>query len=151
MPMSLDVSLIVSNAVKRGGTGIFIREDGRNREVTWDEWNERFPGREPVVVQLEGETNEVFDWNITHNLGKMADEAGLYDCMWRPDEHGITKASQLIEPLRAGLATLKADPARFEQFNPANGWGDYDGLVRTVEAYLKACEEYPDAEVSVSR
>lgn len=94
----------------------------------------------------------VFDWNITHNLNKMASEAGLYEYLWRPEENGITTAAELIEPLKAGLARLKADPEKFEQFNPPpNSWGDYDGLVDFVETYLAACEENPDAEVEVSR
>lgn len=94
---------------------------------------------------------EVFRSNITHNLGKMAEEAGIYQHMWRPEEIGITKAHQLIEPLRNGLALLRSDPARFEKFNSPNGWGLYVHFVPFVEKYLQACEEYPDADVSASR
>lgn len=49
---------------------------------------------------------EVFGSNITHNLGEMAEEAGIYKHLWRPEEIGITKADQLIAPLREGLARL---------------------------------------------
>lgn len=95
---------------------------------------------------------QVYDRNITHNLGKMACEAGLYSYLWRPDKIGITKAEQLIEPLRAGLQRLlEGGPDKFKEFNPSNGWGDYDGLVAFVTEYLSACEQNPDAEVSVSR
>lgn len=93
----------------------------------------------------------IYDRNITHNLNRMAGEAGVYEHLWRPDEIGVTKAAQLIEPLRAGLAKLIAEPDRFRAFNPANGWGDYEGLVAFVQEYLHACEENPDADVSVSR
>ena len=58
--------------------------------------------------------------NITHNLNKMAGEAGIYKHLWRPDKIGITKAEQLVEPLRAGLEILKSDPERFKKFNPAH-------------------------------
>jgi hypothetical protein len=92
----------------------------------------------------------IYDANITHNLGRMAREAGIYDCLWHPSEAGITKASQLIEPLRAGLALLKSDPARFEAFNAPNGWGLYKHFVPFVERYLAACEENPDADVEAS-
>lgn len=95
--------------------------------------------------------DEFYSANITHNLGGMAAEAGIYDALWRPDEIGITKAAQLIEPLRAGVALLKSDPPRFEKHNAANGWGLYEHFVPFVEAYLHACEENPDAFVSVSR
>jgi len=89
--------------------------------------------------------------NITHNLTEMADEAGIYKHLWRPDEIGIKKAAQLIEPLAKGLADLKARPEHFAKFNPHNGWGDYAGLVDFVTEYLAACREYPQANVSVSR
>lgn len=94
---------------------------------------------------------EVYSAKITHNLGAMAREAGIYECLWRPEEIGITKAEQLIEPLRAGLALMKADPARFEAHNAPNGWGLYKHFLPWIERYLAACEEHPDADVSVWR
>lgn len=93
----------------------------------------------------------IFSLNITHNLNKMAEEAGIYKHLWRPDEIEITHAHQLIAPLKAGLELLKSDPKRFKKFNPSNGWGEYAGLVSFVEQYLAACEENPDALVDVSR
>ena len=94
---------------------------------------------------------EVFSINITHNLGKMANAADLYYCMWRPEELGITKAGDVIELLNPGLALLKKHPDLYKQFNPPNGWGDYNGLVRTVETYLEACKKYPEADIYSSR
>lgn len=94
---------------------------------------------------------EIYNRNITHNLNTMAGEAGIYKHLWRPDEIGITKAGELIEPLKAGLALLKSDPARFKAFNPSNGWGDYEGLVAFVADYLDACEKNPDADIEISR
>jgi hypothetical protein len=94
---------------------------------------------------------EVYEANITHNLNEMAAAAGIYKHLWHPDEIGVTKASELIGPLTAGLAKLKADPAHFERFNSPNGWGKYKHFVPFVEKYLAACIENPDAEVKVSR
>ena len=94
---------------------------------------------------------EVYSRNITHNLGKMAAEAGIYEALWRPEEINVTTAEQLVPLLETGLETLRADPERFKKFNPENGWGDYEGLVNFVETYLEACKENPDAEVNVSR
>lgn len=88
--------------------------------------------------------------NITHNLGEMADEAGIYKCLWHPEEIGIKKAKQLIEPLENGLADLKARPDYFKKFNSPNGWGMYEHFVPFVEEYLKACKEHPNANVRVS-
>ena len=151
--MSLDVSLTMKDAPPRGhdGSGIFVRENGQTVEISREEWDRRNPGREPVVVPEWNYDETVFDANITHNLGRMAAEAGVYDCCWRPEENGITHARQLIEPLRAGIAAMRADPARFEQHNPKNGWGSYDGFLPWLERYLTACEQYPDATVRASR
>lgn len=93
----------------------------------------------------------VYDANITHNLTAMAEEAGIYMHLWRPEEIGITKAEQLIEPLTEGLALMKADPERFRKHNAPNGWGMYHHFVPWIEKYLAACIENPDAEVRVSR
>lgn len=89
--------------------------------------------------------------NITHNLREMADEAGIYEVLWRHDESNITKAEQLIEPLTKGLQLLKGDPERFKKLNPKNGWGTYEVLVEFVANYLEAAKEYPLADVRVSR
>lgn len=94
---------------------------------------------------------EVFSSNITHNLNKMADAAGIYMHLWRPEEIGITKAAQLIEPLQLGLFKLKADPFIFKGFDDPKGWGKYEHLISWVEEYLNACIANPDADVSVSR
>jgi hypothetical protein len=93
----------------------------------------------------------LYDANITHNLNKMAGEAGIYEPLWRPDEIGVTKASQLIETLRAGLAQLVERPSHFEQFDSPNGWGRYVHFVPFVARYLEACIANPDANVRVSR
>ena len=97
------------------------------------------------------DTDECFQANITHNLGRMAGEAGIYEACWRPEEIGVTKAAQLVPLLRAGLAQLKERPEHFSTFNAPNGWGLYEHFVPWVEKYLAACEEYPDADVQASR
>lgn len=94
---------------------------------------------------------EVYSANITHNLGAMAGEAGIYEYLWRPEEIGITKAKQLIEPLAAGLEKMKADPIKFAAFNATNGWGTYKQFVPWIERYLQACRENPEADVTTDR
>ena len=93
----------------------------------------------------------VFDYNITHNLSQMAEKAGVYKALWRPEELNIKEAGGLIHILESGLADLKNRPAYFKNFNPPNGWGHYDGLVDFVEKYLKACKENKTAKIWVSR
>lgn len=97
------------------------------------------------------ETEEFYSANITHNLNTMAEEAGIYTYLWRPEELGITKARELIDPLEIGLILMKNNPERFKKLDPKNGWGSYGLFVPWVESYLKACKEHPDADVNVSR
>jgi hypothetical protein len=152
--MSLDVYITTPNTERSVVPArIFIRENGSTREITREEWDAKYPGTDPCVVSEhdEGDARELFSLNITHNLGKMAREAGIYDHLWRPDEIGITKAAQLIEPLSTGLQRLHADPAGFAKYNPANGWGDYEGLCAFVGAYLSACIWHKDGDIRVSR
>lgn len=149
--MSLDVYLTMPQAGATETERIYVRREGRTEEITRDEWYEVYPDREPVAVVMPEGGGEVYWRNITHNLGLMASEAGLYDVMWGAEEKGWNHARDLIEPLRDGLAELQSDPERFKAFNPENGWGDYDGLLDFAASYLAACLTWPDAEVRVSR
>jgi hypothetical protein len=151
--MSLDVYLISNDVKIKNSSGIFIRENGQTIEITQEEWNARYPEMESVRLNIDADddTNTVYSANITHNLTKMADEAGVYGVLWRPNENGITTAKELIDPLRESLHKLKLDPEKYKVFNPENGWGTYDGLVKFIENYLDACYEYPEAKVEVWR
>lgn len=93
----------------------------------------------------------VASFNITHNLNRMAEAAGIYKCLWRPDENGISKAHQVIEPLAAGLAELLANPSKYKAYDAENGWGTYENFVDFVKDVLSACIENPNADVEVSR
>lgn len=93
----------------------------------------------------------VYRSNLTHNLGKMADAAGIYGALWRPDENGIWTAQELIQPLSEGLAKLIADPDKFKKYDSPNGWGMYQHFVPFVSQYLAACVTNPEASVRVCR
>lgn len=97
------------------------------------------------------ERTKIEHFNLTHNLNKMAMQAGLYDCVWRPEENEIEYCKQMIDPLIHGINTLKSDPERFKKMNPSNGWGCYENLLETCEKYLEICEKYPDAIISACR
>lgn len=152
--MSLDVYLYADAppTAPKSGSGIWIRRNGQTVEMSREEWDRAFPGQEPVILTAEyGVDTCVYESNITHNLGKMAGEAGIYEAMWRPEEIKATQAKQIIEPLESGVNLLRSDPERLKQFNPSNGWGDYNGLLRFAEQYLEACKSYPEATIRVSR
>lgn len=155
--MSLDVALHIPKTDGKKPTEtekIFIRRNGSTEEVTREEWEKLFPDQDPFVFFGTSETldyTEVYSANITHNLNTMAEMAGIYYYLWRPDEIGVTIAKQLIVPLALGLKELRSDPDKFKLYNPPNGWGTYDGLVKFVLDYLVACVEHPEATIYVSR
>lgn len=88
---------------------------------------------------------------ITHNLTAMAEAAGLYECMWRPDEMCIILASQMIYPLEKGINAMIKNEVWLKTMNPENGFGNYELLLSVAQRYLAACVENPNAEVEVSR
>jgi hypothetical protein len=94
----------------------------------------------------------LFEQNITHNLNEMADVAGIYKVLWRPDElFDEPRARDIVDALQQGYDTLKADPERFIPFEPENKWGTYWGFLPWLERYITACRTWPDAVVLASR
>ena len=92
----------------------------------------------------------LFEINITHNLNKMADKAGIYEALWHPEAIKAVKAKDITGILEKGLEDLKARPDYFRQFNAPNGWGLYEHLVSFVEEVLEACKENPEAYIKAS-
>lgn len=97
------------------------------------------------------ENNVVFESSITHNLVPMAKAIGTYEALWNPGKIEITKARQLIQPLKEGLSLLKGDAEKFIPLNPINGWGSYASLVSFMEDYLAHCTAFPDALVEADK
>jgi hypothetical protein len=93
----------------------------------------------------------VLDINITHNLNKMAQEAGIYHLVWRPEEIGITHASQIEVPLTEGILKMIKNPTHFRTFDSPNGWGKYDHFLPFLAEYLESCIKHPNASIVISR
>lgn len=111
--------------------------------------------RKKLVSFDEGKTFQsekelVFEANITHNLRRMADEAGIGEEIWEPFSFCYQRAGNIADYLECGLNQLLARPEYFKTFNPSNGWGTYENLVTFVQAYLEACNKYPRAEIFIS-
>jgi len=99
-------------------------------------------GREPEYI---------LDVNITHNLNTMAEEAGLYKALWRPDEQGWKQLKDIIPILEKGLKDLKDRPEHYKTFNPENGWGTYKYFVYFVEKILECGRENSEAFIEINR
>ena len=102
------------------------------------------------ISLMELSPHEVFSQNITHNLGEMAEKAGIYSCLWHPEETRIVTAADLAERLVPALADMKARPEYFKQFDAPNGWGKYEHFIPWLEKLIEACNEHPKANIEVS-
>jgi len=120
---------------------------------------------------LEEKKEELYSANITHNLNKMADEAGLYEALWRPyklkknydiieddynneyefENSNPVKANEIISIIEKGLKDMKAKPSYYKKFDSLNGWGLYVHFIPFIEEYLEALKKYPNAFVECSR
>jgi len=120
---------------------------------------------------LEEKKEHVYSSNITHNLGKMAEAAGLYEALWRPyelkegynipesdydaqyafEEANPVKANEIIAIIEKGLQDMKKRPEHYKKFNSSNGWGMYEHFIPWIERYLEALKEYPESFVECDR
>jgi len=100
-------------------------------------------------TRIEREYN--YESNITHNLGNMANEAGMYNALWRPEENDITHAKQLIPILEHGIHIMKLNPSRFKPFSAPNGWGTYEQFIPWLQELLEACKKYPESKYEACR
>ena len=102
-----------------------------------------------LMVKDSEEDECVYTANITHNLGGMAREAGIYQALWHPGRLKIEQAKDLIDIVEAGLIKLKERPEYYKKFNSSNGWGLYENFVPFVENYINALKKYQEARVEV--
>ena len=164
--MSLDITLTSETKVARKFSGIYIRRNGQTEEISYSEFKDLYPDKEPVRVVIEEEilTNQVYECNITHNLSVMAKKSDLYFALWKPytlhkdynpddyvEDKLKVRAERLIPHIVIGLRNLKEKPELYKPYSAVNGWGTYEQFVLFVGKYLEACKKYPNAIVNVSR
>jgi len=89
----------------------------------------------------------VFEANITHNLGALANALGVYGKIWRPS---ILKACDMTEHLELAIDTLTEYPDKYTPFLPKNGWGTIEEFMDFLRKYLHACRKYPNSLIEVS-
>lgn len=142
--MSLDLYITSKKPIRRTGTGIYVRENGRNKELKTKEEVLFYFGEDTEVEVKVYETNEVWHRNMTHNLGKIArqvkgKERDLYTLFWRPTESIVTK-EWVTEVLRC-YTYLKEHE---EELKPLEGdWGAFDLLKEFTESLIKCLLDLP--------
>lgn len=169
--MSLDLYIESKTPILHRGTGVYIRENGETKELaTKQEVLAHFPDSNlDEVMERSYEDNEYFHMKITHNLTDMAEECksdedtidlndatNLYDLLWNPESIGVTTPSlSYLRLLIECYQNLLAEPDYYKQWEPKNGWGSYEGLVRNTQNYIKALaaiiDKFEDYTIVVSK
>lgn len=150
--MSLDLYIVSKTPVLHRDTGVYIRENGETRELeTKEEVLKHFPDTNPDnIKEISYTDDEYFHVNITHNLTEMAEKCytamdnssntNLYDLMWHPEDNlAITVPTmEYIEALMSCYKILLNNPDTFKEYNPSNGWGSYEQLLKSTKKYINA-------------
>ncbi len=153
--MSLDLHIKSKTPILKHGTGVYVREDGRNRELeSLAEVRKYFPDADiSHIKEFDYETDDMWHGNITHNMTEMADhvpisDLTLYDYLWRPEEHGFKIATiDYMNGVYEGLSYLKSHKSELLQYEPevdpetGKRWGDYNLLVRFCASLINCLME----------
>ena len=113
---------------------------------------------------------QVESYHLTHNLCELCskvpvgkhkkyisvtefeyEELNLYDVLWRGDEHNLDTPSDMKEYLLEGLNYLEKNYNSLSKYNPDNGWGHIDRVIKVVEALIKDASIYPGAYLQYDR
>lgn len=102
-----------------------------------------------MTIYIESRTIfGITPYGVIYTGGRGANGEGDCVVLWRPEEIGIQKAEECIEPLEKGVNAMLANPSHFRQFDSPNGWGTYDNFLPWCERVLQACRDYPQYLVS---
>lgn len=90
---------------------------------------------------------DVYEDNITYNLAPM-----YYKCI---DINGGLKAlngmkcKDAVPVLNRAIDDLIENKEEYEKLNPKNGWGSYEGLLKSLKSLRIACLENPSGKVEI--
>lgn len=94
---------------------------------------------------------ELYWANITHNLSDMAEAAGIYQALWRPDEINAKQAKDILDIILNGFCKLLKNPDEYRKLEASNGWGTYENFIDWIFRYIKALSEYPESYILALR
>ena len=111
-----------------------------------------------VAVDFDDSQDKDYFINITHNLNIMAEHVpigntNLYKVLWHGDELEvpIVKGKQFEDYLYDGISYLIRYKPILLEYNPENGWGNYDSLLQFTKDCLALSIQHPNADVKFSR
>jgi len=164
--MSLDLYIESKTPIRHRNSGIYIRDEGETRILeSKEEVLKYFPNINSDEINITSyEDNIYFHMNLTHNLTEMASKCNiiglcnhnsnedstvisLYDLLWHPkDNLNIEVPSfNYLEDIIACYRKLSENANFFKQYNPINGWGTYEQLVRRTKNYINALIKISDS------
>ncbi len=140
--MSLDIYLTVPREKSRAEQAIdLLRANG------FDEFADELYARHSEDCG----PNRVSSLSIPSALWRMAEQGGFYGYVWRPEQMRVTKSSQMAVHLRRAIAWMESHRGDAPVFSGMGGPGGHARLLQSLREYLAACEEFPDADIEVSR
>jgi len=107
--------------------------------MSYDIWLEidNSEGKPVTVVEIG---------NYTSNVG----------VMWRDALGGKrlrdfdrAPCSEAAGPLAAAVERMEADPDKYREMDPPNGWGDYEGALKFLRTLSEACAEHPRCRIAI--
>jgi len=166
--MSLDLYIKSRRLVRHRGTGVFVRDNGQTRELkTLAEVREHFPDADLTdVIPIAG-TDGAVTLPRDFERGKpdfQPKPLSAYNLLWHPETNPLLKNETLhrkdddgeewdVEVTRIDAELVRQVMAvqhytanhreELEQYNPDNGWGTYDQLLRATQDLLIALLDIP--------
>jgi hypothetical protein len=93
----------------------------------------------------------LYEANITHNLGKMATELGIYQVLWRMEETDVLQAKDLYPYIRKAIIEMVTYPEYYKKFDSDNGWGTFKDFLPWLSRLIVALDQYPESYLATSR
>ncbi|MDE1822128.1 MAG: hypothetical protein KGI98_14910 [Euryarchaeota archaeon] len=100
-----------------------------------------------LVARVDGRRVEVFEVNITHNLVPMWKKAGVYDALYESEGK---LARDILPLLREARTQMEDHPSEYEELNPENGWGDYEGALEFLCQVIRAAAKFPSTTTTTT-
>lgn len=102
------------------------------------------------VAKLEGieeyATVGYLEANITYNVGTLIRKSTNWDL-----KNGVgEKLTDLIPKLLVGIRELTLNEKEYQQYEPANGWGNIEGVINLYENIIKAWKELKEGSEEIA-